>query len=183
MSIYAFHENAPSLTAVSDTDIIPVISAGVLNQMTAKAFGNSVGGVVNTTATALTITQALHGNRVVTVSSAAPIAITLPQATGTGTKYRFVIQVAATATSHTIAVANATDVMQGIQFALTTSSDNVIAYKTSATSDTITLNGTTKGGVAGAEYEITDIKTGFFQVRGIDYSTGSTVTPFSAAVS
>lgn len=144
---------------------------------------SGLAGVVNTTATTLALTAALHGNRTLTVSSAAPIAITLPQATGTGVKYRLVMQVAATATQHTIKVANATDVMQGVQLVLTTASANVIGYATSATSDTITLNGTTTGGVAGSEYEITDIKTGFFQVVGTDYSTGTTATPFSASVS
>lgn len=183
-TIYAFHVNAPAQTAVADTDAMLIYDATLkkTSQITPKALNASMGGVVNTTATTLTITQALHSNRVVTISSAAAIAITLPQATGTGNKYRFVMSVAATATSHTIKVANATDVMQGVVLALTTSSDNVIGYGTSATSDTITLNGTTLGGVVGDEFEITDIKTGFFQVKGVTSPTGSTATPFSAAV-
>ena len=90
---------------------------------------NGFGGVVNTTATTLAVTQAAHNNKVVTISSAAPIAITLPQATGTGAKYRFVLMVAATATGHTIKVANSTDVMQGVVLALTTASANAIGYQ------------------------------------------------------
>ena len=125
----------------------------------------------------------MHGNRTVTVSSAAPIAITLPQATGTGSVYRFQLQVAATATSHTIKVANGTDVMQGFVTALTTASANVIGYATTSTSDTVTLNGTTLGGVIGDWIEIVDVKTGFFSVRANTQPTGSTATPFSATVS
>lgn len=137
---------------------------------------------INTTATTLTITAASHANRMVTISSAAPIAITLPQATGSGSKYKFQVQVVATATSHTIKVANATDVMQGFVVALTTSSANIIGYGTSATSDTISLNGTTLGGVVGDIVEIEDVKTGFFSVKLFTSPTGSTATPFSATV-
>ena len=138
--------------------------------------------VVSTTATTLTLTALSHAGKVVDVNSAAPIAITLPQAIGSGAKYKIRIGVAATATSHTIAVANATDVMSGLVLCLTTSSDNVIGYPTTATSDTITLNGTTRGGVAGDWFEITDVATGVFSVEGRTQPTGTTATPFSAEV-
>lgn len=137
---------------------------------------------VNTTATTLTLTAAAHGNRMLTVSSAAPIAITLPASSGSGTKFRLQMQVVATATGHTIKVANATDVMQGVVLALTTASANVVGYGTTATSDTITLNGTTLGGVVGDIIELEDIKTGFWAVKMVTSPTGTTATPFSATV-
>jgi hypothetical protein len=62
------------------------------------------------------------------------------------------------------------------------SSANVVGYGTSATSDTITLNGTTLGGVVGDIVEITDVKTGFFSVKIFASPTGTTATPFSATV-
>ena len=67
-------------------------------------------------------------------------------------------------------------------FLLTTSSDNLIGFTTSATSDRISLNGTTLGGVIGAWYEVVDVKTGFFAVRGQSPATGTYATPFSASV-
>jgi hypothetical protein len=137
---------------------------------------------VNTTATTLTVTAAAHGNRVVTISSAAPIAITLPQATGTGTTYKFQMQVAATGTVSTIKVANATDVMQGIVFCLITATPFAENFGTSATSDTISMDGSTLGGVVGDVWEIQDVKTGFFSVRGYTAPTGTKATPFSATV-
>jgi hypothetical protein len=182
MTIYAFYENAPVATSTSDSDILPLINGTTLKQITARNVQLSGITAIDTTATTLTITQATHGNKTVTISSAAPLAITLPQATGTGTKYRFVLTVAATGTQHTIKVANATDVMAGYVFALTTASANVIGYGTTATSDTITLNGTTTGGVAGSQWEIEDVKTGIFRVMGFDAPTGTTATPFSATV-
>lgn len=178
-TIYSFAENAPQAGALDGTEISPIIQGGVLKQI---PHASTIAAPANVTGTTLAVTQAAHAGRVVTISAAAPIAITLPQATGSGATYTFQMQVVATATSHTIKVANATDVMQGIQLALTTASANVIGYGTSATSDTISLNGTTTGGVVGAIYQIRDVKTGFFMVLGYDSPTGSTATPFSATV-
>ncbi len=134
-------------------------------------------------ATTLTVTSAAHAGRLIRLNNTAPIAVTLPQATGTGNTYKFVIGVAATGTSSTIKVANATDVMQGYVFAVTTTSDVAEGFKTSATSDTISINGTTQGGVPGDMIEIQDIATGFFLVRVTSAPTGTEATPFSASVS
>lgn len=188
MSIYAFHENAPAASALDGTEIVPVNQSGVVKQTTAAALAAaavaaSALGPVNTTATSLTVTQALHGNRVITLSSAVPIAVVLPQATGSGTTYGFVMQVAATATSSTISVANATDVMQGVFQAPATGTAANMGKATSATSDRMSLNGTTTGGAAGSYYEFCDVKTGFFQITyAVDTSVSFTTTPFSAAV-
>lgn len=184
-TIYQFHVEPPALTAsgLASDDIIPVYdtSASAVKRMLVSDLASMA--PVNTTATSLTITKASHAGRTVTISSAAPIAITLPQATGTGSKYRFVVLVAATGTSHTIKVANATDVMTGYAYAVTTSSDNAEAFKTSATSDTISMNGTTTGGVVGDLYEIEDVATGIFSVMCYTAPTGTEATPFSATVS
>ncbi len=180
-TLWSFTENATAVTSVLAGDQPIVYRSGVPTLVSNTGVLAS-GGVVDTTATALTITQALHSGRQITISAAAPIAITLPAATGTGSRYRFQVQVVATATSHTIKVANTTDVMQGIVCALTTSSANVIGYGTTSTSDTISVNGTTTGGVVGDWFEIIDVKSGFFSVSGMTSPTGSTATPFSATV-
>ena len=182
MSIYAYQENSTAATATTadGSDFMPITTSTGLQKIAPYAL--LAGNVVDTTATTLTITQKLHGNRVVTLSSAAPLAVTLPQATGTGSKYTFQVQVAATGTAHTIKVANSTDVMQGVSWCLTTSAANVVGYGTSATSDTISLNGTTLGGVVGDIIEIQDVKTGFFAVKIFASPTGTTATPFSATV-
>jgi hypothetical protein len=177
--------DTPAASSCLAADQIPVISSATARGATATLAQvlSGLGQVINTTATTLAVTLATHGNRIITISSAAPIAITLPQATGTGVFYRFQMQVVATATGHTIKVANGTDVMQGVSWCLTTSSANVIGYGTSATSDTITVNGTTQGGVVGDIIDIMDVKTGFYSVKIFCSPTGSTATPFSASVS
>ncbi len=183
-TIYTFHQECPALAAgdLAANDLILVYDTSTGITKRALVSDVSAPAAVNTTATTLAITQALHAGKTVTISSAAPAAFTLPAATGTGAKYTFQMQVVATATSHTIKVANATDVMQGVSWCLTTASANVVGYGTSATSDTISLNGTTLGGVVGDIIELQDIKTGFFSVKIFASPTGTTATPFSATV-
>jgi|KBSMisStandDraft_5_1062788.scaffolds.fasta_scaffold338094_2 hypothetical protein len=185
-TIYTFHTECPALAeppAATDVFLMYDTSAGTTKRITADMLGGAVSAPVATTATSLTITAAAHAGRTVAINSTAPIAVTLPQATGTGNRYKFWIGVVATATGHTIKVANATDVMAGYAFCVTTTSDNAEGFKTSATSDTITLNGTTLGGVVGDMVEIEDVKTGIFSVKLFTAPTGTEATPFSATVS
>ena len=172
-----------SRTSTSGTTrIIVATNDGTTVTTTTAGLVGSSNAVVATTATTLQITRALHNGRVVVVNSAAPIAITLPQATGTGATYEFYIGVVATATAHTIKVGNTTDVMAGFQFTVTTSSSNVEGFATTATDDTISVNGTTKGGIVGDRYIIKDVATGIFSVTMFSSSTGTEATPFSATV-
>ena len=134
---------------------------------------------VATLATILALTSILHSGKPVVQSAAAPFAITLPVAIGSGHNFKVVIGVAATATASTIATATETDVMEGFVTALSTASANVIGYATSATSNTISLNGTTKGGVVGDWYEFQDIAAGLWLVSANSQPTGTTATPFS----
>src|SRR5688500_18560040 len=106
------------------------------------------GGLVSTTATTLSVTATQHAGRTVRLATAAPVVVTLPATTGSGDVYTFFVAVAATATESTIKVTS-TDVMKGVVWAATTSSDNAESFVTTATSDSIELNGTTKGGVVG----------------------------------
>lgn len=138
--------------------------------------------LVNTTATTLTITQALHAGKIVKISSTSPIAITLPAASGSGDIYKFVVDVAATATAHTIKVANASDVMAGAAIVAQADATQVGGFLTAATDDTISLNGTTKGGLVGQRVEIIDVASNRFHVLLLGGATGTVATPFSATV-
>lgn len=183
-TIYTFNNETDAGTLASgDKLLVYDVSAGRTRSTTVGQIITDAAAVVSTTATTITVTAATHGNRTLLINSAAPAVATLPAATGSGTKYRFVIGVAATATETTIKVANATDVMRGYVFAVTTSSDNAEAFKTSATSDAIELNGTTKGGLPGDVFELVDVATGIWSVLGFTAPTGSEVTPFAAEVS
>lgn len=178
--------DVPDATDFALADQVPIMDASTARggYATGNYILSGLSGVVATTAgaTVLAVTRAAHAGRTVTLSSTTPIAITLPASAGTGAMYRFQMQAAATTTAHTIKVANTADIMQGVSWCLTTSSANVVGYKATATDDTISLNGTTQGGVVGDIIELVDVKTGFWSVKIFASPTGATATPFSATV-
>lgn len=160
-------------------------SAAEINRL-----ATSSGKVVNCTTSTLTVTQALHANRLITLNRAAGIAVTLPAATGTGDVYNFIVATTFTANA-TIAVASASDYLRGRVFILSDNSAAVLGYSTSNSgtlateSDTITLftaSSNTTGGIIGDIIQIRDIATNVFHVIAHTQSGGTEATPFSAAV-
>jgi uncharacterized NAD-dependent epimerase/dehydratase family protein len=87
-----------------------------------------------------------------------------------------------TSNNYVIQVNNSTDVVQGFVENVSDDPATVKGYHRRRQDDTLTLNGSTKGGLIGAVYEIQDIKAGFFEVVGRDCATGTEATPFSSAV-
>lgn len=136
--------------------------------------------VVDVTASTLTVTERKHAGKIVTLNRAAGITVTLPAAKGTGAKYEFVVGTTVTSNSYKIQVANASDVMMGV---LGVSTDAAgVNIPTAATSDTITMNGSTQGGVLGSRVVLEDVAENQWAVSGALVSTGVEATPFSAAV-
>ena len=129
------------------------------------------------------LTREAHAGTVINASAAAGMTLTLPASDGKGS--RFTIRTKTTVTSNNliVAVANATDVMTGYALISQDSADTAVMFETAATSDTITMNGSTKGGIVGDLIELIDADSGFWQVRVIGSATGTEATPFSAAVS
>ena len=82
-----------------------------------------------------------------------------------------------------VQVANANDVMVGGAKFIDDSSDNMVGFETASTSDTITLNGSTTGGVTFAKVTCTAISSTQWKVDVESGCTGTPATPFSAAVS
>lgn len=147
--------------------------------------GVSVGNGVTIVATD-TITVAEHANRkcyLGEVGGNAAVTLTLPAATGTGNEYRFIISVVNTS-NYVIQVANANDTIDGSVILHQDSANTVVSFNTVAASDTITLNGTTKGGVSiGDELTLIDSLANQYTVKGVLTGSGTEATPFSAAVS
>lgn len=150
-----------------------------------EAADKSTNAVVALTAdTALT--QAAHAGKIVTIGSADGDTITLPAATGTGDIYTVVVATTVTSNNHIIQAASASDSFAGICLGVDTDAEGASGYTWNADSgdDTVTMDGSAKGGLIGDKWIITDIASGVFQVDGrITQSGGSEVTPFSAAVS
>ena len=165
---------------MSNKSFYSLVNDGVL-------LGDMNGSVLSTppvsvTGATLTCTKDVHAGRTTVISAVAGCAVTLPAATGTGSVYRFVIGSTITSNSTTIKVANATDVMTGRAFVVSDNTAAVLGFATAAASDTITLNGTTLGGLAGDHIEIIDAIAGTFAVRVFTAATGTEATPFSATV-
>jgi hypothetical protein len=132
---------------------------------------------------AQTLTRALNAGKTMLLDRLDGVAYTLPPATGSGDVYRFLQTVIPTSNTNVIKVTT-TDTMVGYVDTLDDSSANMGGFNASGTDDTITLNLTTTGGNAiGEEFEIVDISSALWMVRGRTYSTGNFATPFSATVS
>lgn len=130
-----------------------------------------------------TLKRNTHGGTWLNLSAAAGLTVTLPASDGTGSTFRFSVATTVTSNNYVIQVANATDVMQGVCIMAQDGGDTSVAFETASTSDTITMNGTTKGGIVGDYIELTDVKSGFWQVKMVVSATGTEATPFSATVS
>jgi len=139
--------------------------------------------IVTVVAATLAVTEALHDGKTIVMDQADGIAITLPAATGSGMRLRFVVGSVST-TGYVIKSVVGTDLMEGCIIgndgaAVTTS----WRWQAGAGDDTITLNGTTSGGVdIGDWVELEDISAVGWAVRGIVSQSGNEETPFSNTV-
>lgn len=119
---------------------------------------------------------------VLTVNAAAGLTLTLPPAAGLGDTYTIVIGTTVTSNNVIVRVANASDTMRGVAVVAQDAGDTVVAFEAGATADTITMNGTTTGGLLGDRIILTDIATNLWSVNVIAAATGTEATPFSATV-
>lgn len=119
---------------------------------------------------------------VLTVNAAAGLTLTLPPAAGLGDTYTIVIGTTVTSNNVIVRVANASDTMRGVAVVAQDAGDTVVAFEAGATADTITMNGTTTGGLLGDRIILTDIATNLWSVNVISAATGTEATPFSATV-
>lgn len=158
-----------------------IMSSTTFSGPVTSTAGFITGTGVNSTVTAstLTVTQADYNGQTIGLSRAAGITVTLPAATGTNAAYTFVVSTTVSSNSYKIQVANATDVINGVA---NVSGSTGTPFGTLPASDTITMNGTTTGGIAGSYVEIIDVATGVFFVRAALIGSGTVATPFSAAV-
>ena len=149
----------------------------------------------------ISLTVATHAGKIVHNDAAGAVTYTLPAVnanadsavagpgadlnnlSNVGAKFTIVSSITKTG-SLIVQVANATDVMTGTAIIVDTdTNDNTEGFMTASTSDTITLNGSTTGGVTHATIECTVLASGKWKVDVISGCTGSPATPFSAAVS
>ena len=165
-----------------------------------KGFFNTGPGNVVDADSSISLTVADHAGRIVHNAAAGAVTYTLPATNansdsavaGPGADFNNLNNVGATIEIFSsitktgdlvVQAANATDVMVGSAVFIDDSSDNVVGFETASTSDTITLNGSTKGGVTFSKIVCTVLASGKWKVDVISGCTGTPATPFSAAVS
>jgi hypothetical protein len=142
--------------------------------------GFITGTDVNSTVTAATLAVTSDSNgQTINLSRAAGSVVTLPAATGSKATYTFVIATAVTSNNYVIQVANSTDTFNGLASVGGTTGG---VFSTLAVSDTLTMNGTTTGGLVGSYVEVIDIAAGEYLVNAALVGSGTAATPFSAAV-
>jgi len=165
-----------------------------------KGFYNTGPANVIDADSSTSLTVATHAGRIVHNNAAGAVTYTLPAVNATadsgiagpgpsldnlsnvGATFTIISSITKTG-SLIVQVANSTDVMTGMATMVDTdTTDNMEGFMTVAASDTITLNGTTSGGITHATIVCTVLATGLWSVSVHTGNTSSPATPFSAAV-
>lgn len=136
----------------------------------------------NVIAATQTLSERNHGDRRLTrLNLAAGQALLLPYATGKGGTYRLFVQTTYTgnttikvAQTNNPATAAADVIYGGVNVTSTTS----LPFAATA-AGTVTMNGSTQGGLKGSYIELEDAAVGLWRVSGWLLGSGSVVTPFS----
>lgn len=139
--------------------------------------------VVTTTATALSLTIAEHADRILLVNTNSTVAntITMPVATGSGAKYTIVNNIQQTQGTVVVAASGTLDTFKGVALIGDTTAETAGAFLTTATSDKLSMNLTTTGGLGGDQVELIDGAANVWTVRATLTGSGTLATPFSAS--
>lgn len=142
--------------------------------------GFNADNVIAVTAS-LTLDPAVHAGRLMKFAVAGGCTVTLPAATGSGQVYKFLVTVAFT-TAGIIRVANSSDTMIGHSSSGTFAGTAPFVEGVGGTDDTITLGGSTTGGLIGSYIELTDYATNLWFVTARIVGSGTMATSFSATI-
>lgn len=116
------------------------------------ALANQVALTANATVNANT-----HAGRLITLSASAGMMVTLPAATGSGNVYRFVVITNLSSGNYAFQVTG-DDTFVGQVTITLAAGGTTFGESAGGTDDTLTLNGTTSGGIVGSYVEFTDFK-------------------------
>lgn len=163
-------------------------TSGSETQLTATATelnraADASGRIVSVTTSALSVTEAAHDSKTIVLNKATgSVTVTLPAATGSGTRLRVLVGTTKTSSSYIIKTSSATQFMAGTVVTAKDSTDQVNAWEAASTAGRISLNGSTKGGLKGDWFELEDVASALWIVRGQTQATGTEATPFSSAI-
>lgn len=124
-----------------------------------------------------------QADRNLIMNAAVATTFTLPNATGSGNTFRFIVG-AVNTSSYLIKSNRGADVMKGLVFNSNSASAGAArGWNPAATDDTVTLNGTTTGGSAVGDWiEFRDAGLNTWIVHGMTTANAAPATPFSDTV-
>lgn len=134
------------------------------------SFGN-----INLT-TATTLSPALHEGLTVCMNAAAGFTITLPAATGTGNYFDILVTTTVTSSNHVVKTGGS-DTLVGVVTVASTASSVSIGLQ--STNSTITMGGSTTGGLKGSWLHFVDIGSGVWFCEANIVATGTAASPVS----
>ena len=182
------NDNLITASRSNDNLELSATGTGGVNILSTAILSGSLTQAVHTFVATDAITSAEHAGRILLlgeVGGNADVVLTLPDATGSGNVYEFIVTVTMASNTYKIVCPDADNTITGqIQY-LDEDGTSAASFPTVAASDTITLNGGTQGGLVGDTLTLIDIAADKWMVKGLmRVAAGANpATPFSAAVS
>jgi hypothetical protein len=129
----------------------------------------------------LTLTKLAHDGRTIAWDTAAGSVVTLPAATGTGMKFRFVVTTLATSNGHEVKCVGTDEFVGHCSIIDVDTADATISFAAQAADDfdrILFARSTTGLATPGDWVEVEDIVTGSWAIKGSAVATGTVATPF-----
>jgi len=130
----------------------------------------------------LTLSKALHHNKIILLDQADGSVITLPAATGSGLKVELIVSVTVTSNVHSIATDSDSDEFLGHVYQVDTDTSDAIAAYPAVVADNfdlISMNGTTTGGLIGDRIKLLDLITGVWAIDMLTNGNGTVASPIA----
>ena len=135
-------------------------------------------GSVVTLSSDTSLTSGSHAGRVMLLDKADGLTVTLPAASGSGNIYKFFVKETITSNNYVIQLSGS-DTMSGVAVVANDGGASASIFETASDSSTITLDGSTKGGILGGMVELQDLYSGKYLVKIHQSATDAEATPFS----
>ncbi len=139
--------------------------------------------IVTATAASLAVDEATHDGKIITLDRAGGIAVTMPEATGSGMVITFIVITKFT-TDGTITLADLVNTALIGQASIVDSdtTDLIHMFTPAATEDLVTLDGTNTGGGLGCRIQYIDLATDVWSVQIVEAVGGTApATPFTSS--
>lgn len=172
-----------SAATCTGAEITAVCSGNTATAAEINSVADRSARIVTVTTASLNLTAAAHSDRTIVVTRAGGSTLILPQATGTGVRFRITYLNASPSGSLIVKVTDATDIFYGLAKLSQDAANTSVDFETAADTDTITLNHSTTGVGNGCLIELEDIASNSWLIRATASATGEEATPFSATVS